>query len=591
MGELAFLIAERVGLIILLAFILVNIRPFRRLLLDATPANLFKLALIFSAFAIISNLLGIEIDPDNHIMRETILWHVTPGYSVANVRILAVTVAGIVGGPGVGGLTGLVAGTHRMMQESWAADAWFYIVSSTLIGILSGMLYHKNRRHFVVMPPWQGFLISLMMESIQMAFVGLFSPTHLKLVNFIALPMIVISSTGTAFFLMILSLYFRQEVDTRAVQTRSVMKLAVKTLPAFRHGLQAESAKQVASLILEYTDFDAVGIGNNEKTLAFAGAGSDHHYHDMPKADVPRFAKQALQNRQTQLAYNAAQIGCHNDHCPLQAGMAIPLTLGSRVLGVLTLYFKENWQLTPIEIQTGEGLGEILATQIVLGEKERQAGLLRDAELKSLQAQISPHFFFNSINTIIAISRFDSEKARFLLRELSTFFQSNLLGANQSKIPLKQEEAHVKAYLNLEQTRFPDKYNVEFYSSVDDQVLVPPFAIQVLVENAIHHAFGNRKTGNIINIWITKSGKYLEIRVADNGEGIDQAVIGKLGKEKIASEHGSGTAMQNLNARLKGLYGDSAKMQIVTGKTGTSISLLIPYAQTRQDLNTEEASI
>ena len=130
-----------------------------------------------------------------------------------------------------------------------------------------------------------------------------------------------------------------------------------------------------------------------------------------------------------------------------------------------------------------------------------------------------------------------------------------------------------------------------FYSSVDDQVLVPPFAIQVLVENAIHHAFGNRKTGNIINIWITKSGRYLEIRVADNGEGIDQAVIGKLGKEKIASEQGSGTAMQNLNARLKGLYGDSAKMQIVTGKTGTSISLLIPYAQTRQDLNTEGASI
>lgn len=71
-----------------------------------------------------------------------------------------------------------------------------------------------------------------------MVFVGLFSPTHLKLVSFIALPMIVISSVGTAFFLMILSLYFRQEVDTRAVQTRSVMKLAVRTLPAFRHGLQ-----------------------------------------------------------------------------------------------------------------------------------------------------------------------------------------------------------------------------------------------------------------------------------------------------------------------------------------------------------------
>ncbi len=585
MGELAFLTAERVGLIVLLAFILVNIRPFRKLLLESTPADRFKLTLIFSAFAIISNMLGIQIDPNNHIMRETILWHVIPGYSVVNVRILAVTVAGIVGGPSVGGITGLVAGAHRTMMEGWASDAWFYIISSTLIGVLSGMLYRKDRRHFVVMPPWQGFLISLIMESIQMVFVFLFSPTHLKLVSFIALPMIVISSVGTAFFLMILSLYFRQEVDTRAVQTRSVMKLAVRTLPAFRHGLQPESAKQVARLILAYTDFDAVGIGNGEKTLAFAGAGSDHHRQDMPKDNVPNFVKRALREKQTQLVYNADQIGCQNLRCPLQAGMAIPMMLGGRVLGVLTLYFTENWKLTPVEIQTGEGLGEILATQIVLGEKERQAGLLRDAELKSLQAQISPHFFFNSINTIIAISRFDSEKARFLLRELSTFFRSNLLGANQSKIPLKQEEAHVKAYLNLEQTRFPDKYDVEFFSSVDDQVLVPPFAIQVLVENAIHHAFGNRKTGNIINIWITRSGRYLEIRVTDNGEGIDPNVIDKLGKEKINSKHGSGTALQNLNARLKGLYGDSAKVQIVTGKTGTSISLLIPYAQTEQKPN------
>ena len=121
-----------------------------------------------------------------------------------------------------------------------------------------------------------------------------------------------------------------------------------------------------------------------------------------------------------------------------------------------------------------------------------------------------------------------------------------------------------------------------------------PFKLGLISTNEdeiLEEAVQLGKTGNIINIWITKSGKYLEIRVADNGEGIDQAVIGKLGKEKIASENGSGTAMQNLNARLKGLYGDSAKMQIVTGKTGTSISLLIPYAQTRQDLNTEGASI
>ena len=91
---------------------------------------------------------------------------------------------------------------------------------------------------------------------------------------------------------------------------------------------------------------------------------------------------------------------------------------------------------------------------------ERQTKLLKDAEIKALQAQIHPHFLFNSINTISALCRTDVEKARKLLLELSLFFRSNLHGARQMLIPLEKEIEHIRAYLSLEQARFPDKYQL-----------------------------------------------------------------------------------------------------------------------------------
>ena len=77
--------------------------------------------------------------------------------------------------------------------------------------------------------------------------------------------------------------------------------------------------------------------------------------------------------------------------------------------------------LTFVERQLAEGLANIFSSQIELGEAETQSKLLKDAEIKSLQAQVSPHFFFNSINTISALVRINSEKARELLLELSYF--------------------------------------------------------------------------------------------------------------------------------------------------------------------------
>lgn len=574
---LTVLMTERVGFVIICAFLLVNIPAFRRCLFAKSFTAKLQLVVIFSLFAIMANITGIEIDPSNELHNKVILTAVSHDYSVVNARILAVTTAGIIGGPWVGGSVGLIAGLHRAFQAGFASEAWFYIPSSTLIGLLSGYLYKDKNSSFTVMTPWRSFVVGLSMESIQMLFVFLFSPTGWTLVRFIAIPMILISSLGTSIFISIITMYLRQEEETRATQTHSVLKLTNQTLPYFRNGLNFKSAEQVVRIIKKYTNFDAISITDRNTILAHIGAGSDHHISG--KTMVTTLSESVIQSGQVKVARNAEEIGCSHIDCPLQAAIVVPLRVSDNVAGTLKMYYTDSWKLTPVEIQLATGLGEIFANQIALGEAEMQAKLVRDAEIKSLQAQVNPHFFFNAINTISAMVRRDSEKARQLLLQLSTYFRSNLVGARETQITLAQERQHVKAYLSLEMTRFPDKYDVELNNSVSDDVLLPPFTIQVLVENALKHAFGNRKSGNRVVVNVYSQNNRLIITVKDNGNGISPELMKKLGHQSVPSDHGSGTALHNLNQRLVGLYDEQSALQFESSDKGTNVTISIPLTK------------
>ena len=574
MVNLSILLAKQVGLVIMLGFVLVNIPAFRRMLLVPSFRNRVGLTIIFALFAVMANYTAILITPGNRIITRPLLLSIPHGYSIANIRILTVTVAGIVGGPAVGGSVGLIAGLSRAAQESFIPEALFYIPSSALIGLLAGCFYDKRQQRFSPLETGNGFIIGLLMELIQMTFILFFSPTGWTLVHFIAVPMILISSLGTSVFLSIIRLFFQQEMAAQAEQTRAVLNLALSTLPVFRHGFTAAAAQTVVHLINQYTNFDAVSITDRHRILAFEGVGSDHHQVDQPISTALSF--RAMTEGTVSVAENAHEIGCQHRNCPLQSAVVVPLIVNGDTIGTLKLYFAQRWRLTPVEIQLGTGIGQILATQIMLGEASYQTELLRDVEIKSLQSQVNPHFFFNAINTIVAVMRQDQNEARRLLLSLSTYFRDNLMGARQTLIPLSQEYEHVQAYLALEQARFPDKYTVHF-SAFPAAALIPPFSIQVLVENAIRHAFGQRKHGNRVTVTITKLGDQLKISVADNGHGIDPALLPKLGKQVVASEKGSGTALQNLNERLHGLYDPHTGLEIETGPGGTTVTMRLPY--------------
>lgn len=575
MWSLSLLITERVGMVVLLAFLLVNVKPFRRLLFHQTISAKVQLFVIFSLFTILANLTGIEIDRQNHVQSTIILTKLSPTSSGANARVLAVSSAGITGGSWVGAAVGLVAGLHRVLQGS--VNSSFYIASSVLIGILSGLAYRGEDRDFsrpALLTPWQGFAVGIVMEVIQMIFILLFSDAGWSLVRFIAGPMVIVNSLGTYVFLSVISTYIKQEQETRAVQTQAVLDLADKTLPYFRTGLNFESAQEVARIIKRYTNFDAISLTTRNEILAHVGAGSDHHVPT--KKMVPHLSEKAIKTGEVQIAHSEEQIGCSNPDCPLQAVVVVPLRVNDKVVGTLKMYYVKSWELTPVEIQLASGLEKIFSSQIALGQAENQAKLVREAEIKALQAQVNPHFFFNAINTIVAMIRKDSDKARELLIQLSLYFRSNLLGVRETQITLQQELDQVNAYLTLELSRFPDRYEIHQEISVNEQVLLPPFMLQILLENALKHAFNGRMKGNEVWLSVSQVGKRIKVQVEDNGTGIKPEVLAKLGKEEVSSESGSGTSLQNLNQRLIEIYDERSQLNFTSSGAGTTVTAYLP---------------
>lgn len=570
------MMVERAGLIIILAYLLVNIPHFQRLLEKRQRwSSKVQLIIIFSLFAVISNFSGVEI-MGNEIIVGRVITQLGPGSSLANTRVLTIGVSGLIGGPAVGFLVGTFSAIIRLWQGG--LDPFIYVASSLFIGLFSG-LYGKQFIKKKKFPnEKEGAIAGLMMEVVQMVCIltlGSNLQDSMGLVSFIVLPMVLTNSFGTALFLSIINSSRRQRNQAKAVQTHDVLELANKTLPYFRSGLDEKSSQKAASIIKDLIQVDAVSITDQENVLAHVGAASDHH--KAGREIYTDLTREVIETEEIKEVHSHEEIGCPNPDCPLEAAVIIPLYTKEKVLGTLKLYFTNEEDLTFVEKQLAEGLGNIFSTQIELGQAETESRLLQDAEIKSLQAQVNPHFFFNSLNTIGALIRVDSEKARELIVQLSHFFRVNLQGTRNNLIQLSKELQQVKAYVELEQARFPGR--VEMILEVEgslERVLVPPFLIQVLVENAYKHAFQGRKTENKMIVSVFEDQEEIVVQVKDNGYGIPSEKLADLGNKIVFSKNGTGSALENLNKRLITLFGKEAKLNFNSNNHGTTVMCRFP---------------
>lgn len=203
--------------------------------------------------------------------------------------------------------------------------------------------------------------------------------------------------------------------------------------------------------------------------------------------------------------------------------------------------------------------------------------LLKNAEIKALQAQMDPHFLFNVLDSIAwKASISENEEIYQMVLSLSELMRMNILSKENEMVTLEQELKYIRFYLHLQQTRFEGKYDAEI--SVADSLLeyqIPCFSIQPLVENAIIHGLEPKKEGGKVVLTISEKDGQLQIRVEDNGVGFDASPDIR----SLRSSEGERThiGLKNLDRRLMLLYGDSGHLHISSiPNVSTVISFSIP---------------
>jgi two-component system LytT family sensor kinase len=172
---------------------------------------------------------------------------------------------------------------------------------------------------------------------------------------------------------------------------------------------------------------------------------------------------------------------------------------------------------------------------------------LVEARLQSLRAQLQPHFLFNALNTISAFTESDPRMARRLMAQLGDLLRASLRHTAQPLVTLGEELTFLDDFLAIESARFEGRLQVSVRA--DDDLLprmVPAFLLQPLVENAIRHGVGTRLSGGHVEVFVTRSGAGLQIRVRDDGVGLPPG---------WNFERDAGVGLRNVSARLGHLYG------------------------------------
>ncbi len=175
--------------------------------------------------------------------------------------------------------------------------------------------------------------------------------------------------------------------------------------------------------------------------------------------------------------------------------------------------------------------------------------LAREAELRALRAQINPHFLFNSLNSISALTSVDPARAREMCILLSDFLRKTLSAGDQDTIPLAEEVALIRTYLGVEKIRFGARlaYDIDI-EEVCNRCLLPPLLLQPLIENAIKHGISGLTEGGVITVRARANDRFLRLTVENNFDTGYRAL------------RRSGIGLTNVRSRLQARYDGDARM-------------------------------
>jgi len=529
---------SRLGMLFMFAFILSNLKTTKNLLYKK-PIYLkdkIILSIIFGIFGIIGTYLSVEFNG-----------------ALINTRIVGVAAGGILGGPLVGLLTGLIAGFHRYSMPTGLFTQLACAISVPLEGLVAGYIgiLIKQKKNIWV----YAALVGAICESMRKISVLIFSKPFdqaLDLVKNIWFPMVLINSIGLALLFIIINNLYMEKEKVGAKQVNLAIDIIDKILIYISEGLYSKNIGKITDIIFQMTDFDAVSITNKEQVLAYSGEKSKENLE--VGANISNYNLNVVKTGEMQIINKQVEKDVY-----FQYSIIVPLKNEKETIGTMKFFKAYPNIITNIDIETCRGLSKLYSTQIKISELEKKSQLLVKTELKALQAQINPHFLFNSLTVIGSLCRTKPPKARELIFHLGNYFRKNISNDNKM-IDLAEELNHVKSYVEIEKARFEEKLEVEYNIDENIHLLLPPLILQPLVENAIKHGIlKKRDTGKVI-ITAKEDDKKIVISIYDDGVGIENDKIIEL---LIAdSKHSNSIGINNVSQRLLHIYGDKCKFKI-----------------------------
>ncbi|EJG0602457.1 sensor histidine kinase [Cronobacter sakazakii] len=553
--DMLLAVFDRAALMLICLFFLIRLRLFRELLHKSahTPKELLAVTAIFSMFALFSTWSGVPVEG-----------------SLVNVRIIAVMSGGILFGPWVGIITGVIAGLHRYLIDIGGITAIPCFITSIVAGVISGFISRRvpKAQH------WRaGILGGMLCETLTMILVVVWAPTTalgLDIVSKIGVPMI-LGTVSIGFIVLLVRSVEGEKEASAARQAKLALDIANKTLPLFRH-VNSESLRQVCDIIRRDINADAVAITNTEKVQAYVGVG-EHNYQDNSDALSPT-TQQALRYGKIIIKNNDEAHRTPEIHSML----VIPLWEKGVVTGTLKIYYCHAHQITSSLQEMAIGLSQIISTQLEVSRAEQLREMANKAELRALQSKINPHFLFNALNAISSSIRLNPDTARQLIFNLSRYLRYNIELNDDEQIDIKKELYQIKDYIAIEQARFGDKLTVIY--DIDDEVncRVASLLIQPLVENAIVHGIQPCRGKGVVTISIAQSGSRVRIAVRDTGHGIDPHIIEQLDTNEMPVNK---IGLVNVHHRVKLLYGEGLHIRRL--EPGTEIAFYVPNQPPRPD--------
>jgi len=574
--ELFVIMLERLGIIVMVAFVMTRIPFFRRVIDDhnVTISQRISVTLLFGFFGIIGTYTGVVISAEAGYYTMG-LSNLAEDEAIANSRVLGVVVAGLLGGWRVGVGAGLIAGSHRFLLGGFTGLACG--VSAILAGIIAGIAHRFVKKGTNISLPLT-FFIGALSETVQMAIILLVAKPYdqaFALVELIGMPMIVANGIGASVFVLIIRSVIKEEEKMAAVQSGRALNIAEHTITYMRQGLSQHSATQTCEILLREVKASAVSMTDRENILSYQGTGADY-YLEGSKIKMAA-TKQVLETGETFIGIQK-EIQDHDRLPPsIKAAMIVPLKEKEDIIGTLKFYFRSEKEITVLQKELIYGLGRLLSNQLELANVEELKKITRETEIKALQAQVSPHFLFNTINIIVSMIRTDPERARKLLLSLSNFFRQNLAGTNKAWSSLSEEVKQITSYLEIQSARFSGSLDVEW--DIDPSLLsqkVPTLTMQPLVENAIKHGRTSSKEPLLIRIQIKQELDGTSVSIHDNGKGIPSERLKTLTKQPVESETGAGIGVYNVHRRLSDMISPDSGLRISSEpQKGTTISFFL----------------